>query len=634
MRRILCAALVTLMTLVSAQMALADDTTNNLAPAAALSDSDIIPDCQGCSGVTPLVGASGTQLTTYLRTKFSASAPISYNSGTGAITFTGPLSVTLGGTGVASGTSGGILAFTGTTSLASSGVLSANALVLGGGVGTTPATLASLGTGTTLLHGNAAGPPTFGAVTLTTDVAGVLPVANGGTALASGTSGGILGYTGTGTLASSAVLPANALVLGGGAGATPSAMASLGTTTTLLHGNAAGAPSFGAVALTTDVSGLLPGGSGGTGLSTIAAHQVPLATATNIYTAKTVPDCSDVAGNHLNFTQSTDTFSCGTTGVGQATIIWTGTTGGTANAQTLTANGFTLADQNVIRAKIGVGLTTTGAATLNVNATGATAIKIQNNTGTPIALTGGELVAGNEYDLVYNSAAAAFVVTTPLPSGTTIGASSTTVTAAQWSSHHTFVITTANQTITLPAATGLSTIGGVTIQTIGVTATLAPNAADGINGGAINTPVIIPADTTVPVSSAGASGTTAIKAPLGPIAAISLTYAPGVNPNNLPIANASRSRTIIGIRCTPEIAAGGAATISVVKAASGVAISAGTVLHSGSCNANGTPAGDQNLTVTTSTLAPGDRLGLQTTGGTVWTTTGGVAAGVVTVFVQ
>ena len=46
-----------------------------------------------------------------------------------------------------------------------------------------------------------------------------LPVASGGTGLASGTSGGVLAYTATGTLASSTALAASALVIGGGAGA-------------------------------------------------------------------------------------------------------------------------------------------------------------------------------------------------------------------------------------------------------------------------------------------------------------------------------------------------------------------------------------------------------------------------------
>lgn len=46
--------------------------------------------------------------------------------------------------------------------------------------------------------------------------------------------------------------------------------ANQGTTTTVLHGNAAGNPSWGAVALGTDVSGTLPIGSGGTGQTSAA----------------------------------------------------------------------------------------------------------------------------------------------------------------------------------------------------------------------------------------------------------------------------------------------------------------------------------------------------------------------------
>jgi len=56
-----------------------------------------------------------------------------------------------------------------------------------------------------------------------------LPVANGGTGLTSGTSGGVLYYSATGTLASSAALTANTLLIGGGAGAAP-------TTTTTATG--------------------------------------------------------------------------------------------------------------------------------------------------------------------------------------------------------------------------------------------------------------------------------------------------------------------------------------------------------------------------------------------------------------
>jgi len=80
----------------------------------------------------------------------------------------------------ASVTSGGVACFTSTTVQASSGVLSANAIILGGGAGVCPSPMGSLGTTTTVLHGNAAGPPTFGAVVLTTDVSGQLPLSNGG----------------------------------------------------------------------------------------------------------------------------------------------------------------------------------------------------------------------------------------------------------------------------------------------------------------------------------------------------------------------------------------------------------------------------------------------------------------------
>lgn len=61
-------------------------------------------------------------------------------------------------------------------------------------------------------------------VNLAEQVAGILAVANGGTGLSSGTSGGILGYTASGTLASSAALGASQVVIGGGAGATPTAI--------------------------------------------------------------------------------------------------------------------------------------------------------------------------------------------------------------------------------------------------------------------------------------------------------------------------------------------------------------------------------------------------------------------------
>jgi hypothetical protein len=57
------------------------------------------------------------------------------------------------------------------------------------------------GTATTVLHGNASGQPTYGAVSLTADVSGILPAANGGT-----------GVNNAGTL----TVGANAEISGGG----------------------------------------------------------------------------------------------------------------------------------------------------------------------------------------------------------------------------------------------------------------------------------------------------------------------------------------------------------------------------------------------------------------------------------
>lgn len=130
---------------------------------------------------------------------------------------------------------------------------------------TTLAKLADIATGNALLSGGVGVAPSWGKIGLTTHISGTLAVGSGGTGLTSGTSGGLLGFTASGTLASSVALTANALMLGGGAGATPVPLGSLGTTTTILHGNAAGAPTFAAVSLTADVSGILAGANGGTG---------------------------------------------------------------------------------------------------------------------------------------------------------------------------------------------------------------------------------------------------------------------------------------------------------------------------------------------------------------------------------
>lgn len=169
----------------------------------------------------------------------------------------------------------------------------------------------NLGTATTVLHGNASGSPTFGAINLGTDITGTLGVANGGTGITS-LGSGIATFLGTpsganlasaltsalpitkggtgGTAAGVALLTSlggltgtassTTVVCGNGTWCTPPGSGTVnsgttgqlayyasagtavsgvgpGTSTTLLHGNASGAPTFGAVNLGTDVTGSL-----------------------------------------------------------------------------------------------------------------------------------------------------------------------------------------------------------------------------------------------------------------------------------------------------------------------------------------------------------------------------------------
>ena len=112
---------------------------------------------------------------------------------------------------------------------------------------------------------------------------------------------------------------------------------------------------------------------------------------------------------------------------------------------------------------------------------------------------------------------------------------------------------------------------------------------------------------------------------------ISIGWIAGQNPNNAIASVINQAMTVNAIVGAVEVANGSAATVVVNHAPSGVACSAGTALHSGSFNANGTAATDQTLTVTTASLAVGDRICLQTTGGSNWSS--GSAVGTITIFV-
>jgi hypothetical protein len=130
----------------------------------------------------------------------------SYTAGTG-LTLTGtqfsltsPVTAILGGTGQTVYAVGDLLYANTTTTLAK---------------------LADVATGNALISGGVTTAPSWGKIGLTTHVDGTLALGNGGLGITSGTSGGIPYFSATSTIASSALLAASALMIGGGAGAAP-----------------------------------------------------------------------------------------------------------------------------------------------------------------------------------------------------------------------------------------------------------------------------------------------------------------------------------------------------------------------------------------------------------------------------
>lgn len=132
--------------------------------------------------------------------------------------------VAQGGTGISSGTSGGVLAFTATGTIASSAALASGAIVVGGGAGVAPSTTTT-GTGVVTAIGNAVN-TTGGLVTQSGTLASSAIVLGGGasSAVTSTTTGtGVVTAVGNavnttgGLVTQSGTLAANNVLLGGGA---------------------------------------------------------------------------------------------------------------------------------------------------------------------------------------------------------------------------------------------------------------------------------------------------------------------------------------------------------------------------------------------------------------------------------
>ena len=130
----------------------------------------------------------------------------------------GTASVANGGTGLTSGTAGGIPYFATSTTMASSSALAQNGIVIGGGSSSAPSTIA-VGTAGYLLTSNGVAAPSMSQLNLATSSAltGILSVGNGGT----GTStGSIIGASGSDLTFSAGGTNQNVLLQPSGAGAT------------------------------------------------------------------------------------------------------------------------------------------------------------------------------------------------------------------------------------------------------------------------------------------------------------------------------------------------------------------------------------------------------------------------------
>jgi len=189
-----------------------------------------------------VIGLDGSELFEGVQAGYSVKISLAQMIAAARITtpITFPIAVSVGGTGLISFTVGDIMYASATQTFSK---------------------LADVALGNAIISGGVGAIPSYGKIGLTTHVSGVLPVANGGTN-------------------QSAALTQYGMIYGD----TTTSMASTaaGTTTTVLHGNAAGAPTFSAVSLTADVSGVLPVANGGTNITSYTIGSIPYASTAGI----------------------------------------------------------------------------------------------------------------------------------------------------------------------------------------------------------------------------------------------------------------------------------------------------------------------------------------------------------------
>ena len=177
------------------------------------------------------------------------------------------------------------------------------------------------------------------ASSLVSGLTGTLGVANGGTGLTSGTSGGVLYYSASGTLASSAALAANAIVLGGGAGSAPATTTTGTGVVTALGQNVTGS---GGIVLATSPSLTTPslGVATATSINKVALTQPATGSTLTIADGKTLTanNSLTLAGvDSKTLTVNNSLTLAGTDGTTMTFPSTSQTVAGLAAAQTFTA---------------------------------------------------------------------------------------------------------------------------------------------------------------------------------------------------------------------------------------------------------------------------------------------------------
>jgi len=166
-----------------------------------------------------------------------------------------------------------------------------------------------------------------------------------------------------------------------------------GTTTTVLHGNAAGAPTFGAVSLTADVSGTLPVGNGGTGATTLTG--ILKGSGTSAFTAATAGTDYVAPGTATTFT-ATQTFagSSSTEAMKTSNIAEVNTVSATAATGTIN---YDITTQSVLYYTTNA----SGNFTVNFRGSSGTSLNTVMATGESISVT---FLVTNGSTAYYNSA--------------------------------------------------------------------------------------------------------------------------------------------------------------------------------------------------------------------------------------